>query len=54
MRQRLGEIMFIAERGYEPVEISGESLWIKCHDGRVFSDAGALQEIARDEGRTAA
>lgn len=56
MSRRLEEIMFIAERGYEPVydEILGEPLWIKCHWGS-HTDAGALEEISRDsEARRAA
>jgi hypothetical protein len=55
MRQRLGEIMFIAERGYDPVydETLGEPLWIKCHWGSVHTHAGALEEIARDESKAA-
>jgi hypothetical protein len=51
---RLEEVMFIAERGYEPVfDVTlGEPLWIKCHWGSVHTHAGALEEIARDERRT--
>jgi hypothetical protein len=45
------EVVFIVERGYEPAEVCGELLWIKCNWGSVHSHAGALQEIARDEGR---
>jgi hypothetical protein len=43
MRQRLGEIMFIAERGYDPVydETLGEPLWIKCHWGSPYTPTRA-------------
>jgi hypothetical protein len=53
--RRLEEIMFIAERGYEPLydETLEEPLWIKCHWGSVHTHAGALEEIARDERRAA-
>jgi hypothetical protein len=55
MRRRLGEIMFIAECGYDPVydETRGEWLWVKCHWGSVHTTAGALQEIAGDESKAA-
>jgi hypothetical protein len=55
MRKRFERIVFIAECGYEPVfdETLGEPLWIKCHWGSVHTDAGALEEIARDESRAA-
>ena len=55
MRRRLEEIMFIAECGYDPVfdEARGEWLWVKCHMGSVHTHAGALEEVARDEGRAA-
>jgi hypothetical protein len=35
IERRLEEVVFIAERGYEPVydETLGEPLWIKCHWG---------------------
>ena len=55
--RRLEEVVFIAERGYEPVyDVTlGEPLWIKCHWGSVHTHAGALEEIARDsEARRAA
>jgi hypothetical protein len=50
MRRRLEEIMFIAERGYEPVDLGPgeEPGWVKCHMGTTFTHAGALEEIARD------
>jgi hypothetical protein len=55
MGRRLEEVMFIAERGYEPVydEVLGEWMWVKCHWGSVHTHAGALEEIARDERRAA-
>jgi hypothetical protein len=55
MRRRLEEIVFIAECGYDPFydEDLGEWLWVKCHMGSVHTDAGALEEIARDESRAA-
>jgi hypothetical protein len=55
MSRRLEEIVFIAERGYDPVydEDLGEWLWIKCHWGSVHTHAGALEEIAHDESRAA-
>lgn len=55
MRRRLEEIMFIAERGYEPLydEAVGKPLWIKCHWGSLHTHTGALEEIARDESRSA-
>jgi len=53
MSRRLEEVLFISERGYEPVEVYGVLLWIKCHWGSVHSHAGALQEIARDESKAA-
>jgi hypothetical protein len=49
MDRRLTEIMFISERGYEPAEVSGELLWIKCHAGYLLSREEALREIR--EGR---
>ena len=54
IEHRLGEIVFIAQRGYDPVfdETLGEWLWVKCHWGSVHTHAGALEEIARDESRT--
>ena len=50
IEHRLEEVVFIAERGYEPVyDVTlGEPLWIKCHWGSVHTHAGALEEIARD------
>jgi hypothetical protein len=53
MRRRLGEIMFSAECGYDPVydEDLREWLWVKCHWGFLHTHAGALEEIARDESR---
>jgi hypothetical protein len=55
MRRRLEEIVFIAERGYDLVydEARGEWLWVKCHWGSVHTQAGALEEIARDGDRGA-
>jgi hypothetical protein len=53
IERRLKEVMFISERWYEPVQASGELLWIKCHWGSVHTHAGALEEIARDEARAA-
>ena len=55
IEHRLKEVLFTAERGYEPVydETLGEPLWIKCHWGSVHTHASALEEIARDERRTA-
>jgi hypothetical protein len=55
MRNRLEEIVFIAECGYDPFydEDLGEWLWVKCHMGSVHTHAGALEEIARDESRAA-
>jgi hypothetical protein len=55
MSRRLEEVMFIAERGYEPLydEARGEWLWLKCHWGSVHTDAGALEEIARDDSKAA-
>jgi hypothetical protein len=55
MRRRFEEIVFVAECGYDPVfdEDLGEWLWVKCHWGSVHTHAGALKEIARDEGRAA-
>ena len=54
MDRRLAEVVFIAERGYEPIQASGELLlWVKCHAGKVLSHQKALEEIARDEGRPA-
>jgi hypothetical protein len=52
--RRLEEVLFIAERGYEPAYVSGELLWVKSHAGKVLSHQQTLEEIARDEGRTAA
>jgi hypothetical protein len=55
MSRRLEEVVFIAERGYEPIcdEVRGEWMWVKCHMGTTFTYAGALEEIARDERRAA-
>jgi hypothetical protein len=54
MDRRLEEIHFISERGYEPAYVCGKLLWVKSHWGSVHSHQEALQEIARDQGRTAA
>ena len=50
IEHRLEEVVFITERGYEPVYdvTRGEPLWINCHWGTVHTHAGALEEIARD------
>jgi hypothetical protein len=55
MSKRLEEIMFVAERGYDPFydEDLGGWLWVKCHWGSLHTHAGALEEIARDESRAA-
>jgi hypothetical protein len=53
MSRRLEEVTFISERGYEPADVCGELLWVKSHWGSVHSHEGALEEIARDEGKAA-
>jgi hypothetical protein len=55
MSRRLEEIMFIAERGYEPLydETLGEWMCVKCHWGSIHTLAGALEESGRDERRVA-
>jgi hypothetical protein len=57
MSRRLEEVMFIAERGYDPVyvdeRIFGKPLWIKCHWGSVHTHAGAVGPPREGEGAAA-
>jgi hypothetical protein len=51
MSRRLEEVVFIAERGYEPVfdETLGEWMWVKCHDSSLLSRQEALEQIRKEE-----
>ncbi len=48
--RRLDEVERVFTGGYTPACAFGEPLWIKDHDGRLFTHAGALRDIERDTG----
>jgi hypothetical protein len=49
MRRRHEEIIYIFERGYEPLELYGSSYWIKRHWGSLHTRVGALADIRRND-----
>lgn len=48
--RRLDEVERVSTGGYTPLNTFGEPIWIKDHDGRLFTHAGALRDIEADTG----
>ncbi len=49
MRRLDEEIIYIFERGYDPLELYGSSYWIKRHWGSLHTREGVLVDIRRND-----